>query len=486
MKGMRWVMMSLLALTTACQRGEGGGGLVARAGGHDLTVAAVTTLLAPATGLPDQPEVVVAVADLWIDYTLLAEVASADSTMSNLDLDPLLRQQEEADMIGALRDSVVRPDTAISDEEVQRRFALEAPGSRVRARHILLAPPANSTPAQRDSVRRAAETLLDRLRAGEAFEPLARQYSADSASAVQGGDLGFFERGQMVVAFDSAAFSLEPGQLSNLVATPYGFHILRVDEKETPRFDELGPQLRVQIQEEVVISAESLFVSGVEARAQVQVVDGAANMVREIARNPLAKLGGRASRRALVTYQGDELTVSELRTFMQTRQPSYRQQVEQATDEQVVDNILLALVRRELLVAEAIRTGIQSNTARQDSVKDALRDGFRDAARELGLLSVTESQNETREEAIDRTVTALLRSIIRGERDVIPLGSVSFTLRQQYSVEVFDPGVQQVVRQVQIARGPGAASPPVIPQMPGQGNPDANGTEPPQGSGGQP
>ena len=484
MKGLRWVMMSVLALTTACQRGGGGGGLVARAAGHDLTVAAVTTLLAPETMLPDQPEVVMALADLWIDYTLLAEAAREDSTMSNLDLGPLLQQQQEAEMIGALRDSVVRPDTAISDEEVQRRFALEAPGSRVRARHILLAPPANSTPAQRDSVRRAAEVILDRLRAGEEFEPLARQYSADSASAVQGGDLGFFERGQMVVAFDSAAFSLEPGQLSNLVVTPYGFHIVRVDEKETPRFDELGPQLRVQMKEEVIISAESLFVAGVEARAQVQVADGAANMVREIARNPLAKLGARASRRALVMYEGDELTVSELRTFMQTRQPGFRQQVEQATDDQVVDNILLALVRRELLVAEARRTGIQTDATRQDSLREELQGGFRDAARELGLLSVTESQDESQEEAIDRTVAALLRSIIRGERDVIPLGSVSFTLRLQYSAEVFDPGVQQVVRQVQIARGPGAANPPVIPQLPDPESAGADSTEPPQGSGG--
>ena len=484
MKGLRWVMMSVLALTTACQRGGGGGGLVARAAGHDLTVAAVTTLLAPETMLPDQPEVVMALADLWIDYTLLAEAAREDSTMSNLDLGPLLQQQQEAEMIGALRDSVVRPDTAISDEEVQRRFALEAPGSRVRARHILFAPPANSTPAQRDSVRRAAEVILDRLRAGEEFEPLARQYSADSASAVQGGDLGFFERGQMVVAFDSAAFSLEPGQLSNLVVTPYGFHIVRVDEKETPRFDELGPQLRVQMKEEVIISAESLFVAGVEARAQVQVADGAANMVREIARNPLAKLGARASRRALVMYEGDELTVSELRTFMQTRQPGFRQQVEQATDDQVVDNILLALVRRELLVAEARRTGIQTDATRQDSLREELQGGFRDAARELGLLSVTESQDESQEEAIDRTVAALLRSIIRGERDVIPLGSVSFTLRLQYSAEVFDPGVQQVVRQVQIARGPGAANPPVIPQLPDPESAGADSTEPPQGSGG--
>jgi hypothetical protein len=484
MKGMRWVMMSVLALTTACQSGEGGGGLVARAAGHDLTVAAVTTLLAPETMLPDQPEVVMALADLWIDYTLLAEVARADSTMSNLDLDALLQQQGEAEMIGALRDSVVRPDTAISEEDVQRRFALEAPGSRVRARHILLAPPVNSTPAQRDSVRRAAESILDRLRAGEAFEPLAMQYSADSASAVQGGDLGFFEQGQMVVAFDSAAFSLDPGQLSNLVVTPYGFHILRVDEKEIPRFDELGPQFRVQMKEEVIISAESLFVAGIEERAQVQVVDGAADVVRELARSPLAKLGGRASRRALVRYEGDELTVSKLRTFMQTRPPSYRQQVEQATDEEVVNNVLLALVRRELLVAEAQKTGIQYDATRRDSVKGALRDNFRDAARDLGLLSVTKGQDETPEEAIDRTVTTLLRSIIRGERDVIPLGADSFVLRLQYSAEVFDPGVQQVVRQVQIARGSGAASPPVIPQMPEQENSGADGTEPPQGSGG--
>jgi hypothetical protein len=477
MKGIRWVTISVLAITAACQRGEGGGGLVALAAGHNLTVAAVTTLLAPETMLPDQPEVVMALADLWIDYTLLAEAAREDSTMSDLDLDPLVRQQEESELIGALRASVVHPDTAISEEDVQRRFALEAPGSRVRARHILLAPPVNSTPAQRDSVRKVAEALLDRLKAGEAFEPLARQYSVDPASAVQGGDLGFFERGEMVVAFDSAAFSLEPGQLSNLVVTPYGFHILRVDEKETPRFEELGPQLRVQMQEEVTISAESLFVAGVEARASVQVVDGAASLVREVARNPLAKLGGRASRRALVRYEGDALTVSELRVFMQTRQPGYRQQVEQATDEQVVDNVLLALVRRELLVAEAKKTGIQSNVTRQDSLKNALRDGFRDAARELGLLSVTEGQDESQEEAIDRTVTALLRSIIRGERDVIPLGFVSFTLRLQYAAEVFDAGVQQVVRQVQVARGPGTVNPPVMPEVPEQGSPDATGVE---------
>ena len=176
--------------------------------------------------------------------------------------------------------------------------------------------------------------------------------------------------------------------------------------------------------------------------------------------------------------------MSELRTFLQTRQPGYRQQIEQATDEQVVNNILLAMVRRQLLIAEARRTGIQPDAALQDSLKDVLQEGFRDAARELGLLSVTASQDESPEEAIDRTVTALIQSIIRGERDVIPLGSVSATLRLQNSAEVFDTGVQQVVRQVQVERAPGAANAPAMPQMPEQESPGADGAEPPQEPGG--
>ena len=482
MKGMRWMMMAALTLTAACQRD--GGAVVARAADHAFTVAEATRLLAPETQLPGQPEVVLALADLWLDYTLLAEATIADSTLSQLDLDPFIQQQEEAEMIGALRDAVVRPDTVIDEEEVRRRFVLDAPGSRVRARHILLAPPDNATPAERDSVRKVGDDLLRRLKAGENFETLATQFSADPGSAAQGGDLGFFERGQMVAGFDSAAFSLEAGQLSDIVVTPYGFHILRVDEKQAAGFEELGPELRQQMQGERIMRAESLYVTGVEERAKMEVVGGGAALVREIAKNPLAKLGWRASRRGLVKYEGGGLTVDDLRLFMQTRQPAYRQQVEQATDEQITNNILRALSQRELLVAEAKRTGIQPNGARLDSMRAVVRGNFIDAARELGFMAIAPTQGESQETAIDRTVMALLQSIIRGERNVIPMGAISFTLRQQYSAEMFEQGVQQVVEQVEIARGPGAANPPMMPAMPDPGNPGDSGTAPPPSTGG--
>ncbi|MSR35776.1 MAG: hypothetical protein EXR95_03890 [Gemmatimonadetes bacterium] len=462
-KRLSWTTIGLLALAAACDRGDGGGTLLARAGGHELGVTEAAGLIAPEAGIPARPEVVLAVADLWIDYTLLATAAAEDSTLENVDLKPLVEQQEEVEMIGQLRDSAVPLDTAIAEEEVRRRFAQEAPGSRVRARHILLTPPDGATQFQRDSVKAAAEALLKRVQAGEKLETLATEYSADPGSAARGGDLGFFERGAMVAAFDSVAFTLEPGQVSSVVATPFGYHIIRVEEKQTPGFDELGPQFRQQLQSERVMKAESTFVAGLEERAKMEVVKGAAGLTREVAKNPLARMGGRALRRPLVKYEGGALTVAEMRQFLQTREPGFRQQVDQATDQQIVDNLLNALTQRELLVAEARAKGIQPNTQRQDSMVAMVRKGFLDAARQLGLVSIQPQEGESKEQAIDRAVTALLQSILKGQRDVIPLGGVAFTLRQQYPTEVFAPAVDKVVQEVETVRGPGAAMPPGMP-----------------------
>jgi hypothetical protein len=463
MKQLRWTTISLLALAAACERG--GGDLLARADDHELSVTEATALIAPEAGLPDRPEVVLAVADLWIDYTLLAEAAAEDSTLENVDLRPLIEQQEEIDMIGRLRDSAVQVDTAIADEEVRRRFAQEAPGARVRARHILVTPPEGATPFQRDSVRAIAAGLLERVRAGESFETLATQNSQDPGSAAQGGDLGFFERGTMVAAFDSVAFALEPGQLSDIVATPFGYHIIKVEEKQTPGFEELGMQFRQQLVAERVMRAESTFVAGLEEEGQLEVVEGAAGLVREIARNPLARMGGRALRRDLVEYDGGSVTVGEVRQFLQTREPAFRQQVDQATDEQIVDNLLKALAQRELLVAAARERGIQPNQARQDSMITMVRGTFLQAARDLGLVAIQPQEGETEEQAIDRTVNALLVAILRGQREVIPLGGIAYSLRQQYAAEVFQPAVDRVVTEIQTVRGPSGATPPGMPPM---------------------
>ena len=398
-----------------------------------------------------------AVADLWIDYTLLATATAEDSTLSQVDLDPLIVQQQELEMIAALRDSVIRVDTALSQEQVRRRFALESPGARVRARHILVQAPQDATQAQRDSARSLAEDLLERVRAGEDFAVLAREYSAD-VTAQQGGDLGFFGRREMLPQFDSAAFALEPGEVSDVVTTIYGHHIIRVDEKEMPDFDSLGADFRTSMQAEMFVRAESLYVTGLERDAGVQVAEGAADDVREIAQNPTARVSRRASRRTLLEFQGGELTVEELRTFMQTRDPAYRQQVVQASEQLIADNILRALARREILVNRAREMGIAPGQARTDSLTQSFRNGFRDAARDLGLIGIEAAQDgEAAGATLERTVHELVGQIIRQERDVLPLGAVTFALRQQYPAEIIEAGVQRVVQQ--LAQAGGAAQP---------------------------
>lgn len=85
--------------------------------------------------------------------------------------------------------------------------------------------------------RSKAEDVLKRVRAGEDFGELAKQFSVDPSNKDKGGDLGWFGRGMMVKEFEDAAFSLQPGQVSDVVQTPFGFHIIKVDERKTEKKD---------------------------------------------------------------------------------------------------------------------------------------------------------------------------------------------------------------------------------------------------------
>lgn len=110
----------------------------------------------------------------------------------------------------------------VTDEEVKDYYGRHkeefTTPKQVRARHILV------------KTRKEAQEMERRLKEGEDFAELAKKHSTDHTTAAKGGELGFFSYGDMVKPFSEAAFSLKPGEISPVVETPFGFHIIQVEE----------------------------------------------------------------------------------------------------------------------------------------------------------------------------------------------------------------------------------------------------------------
>lgn len=434
--------------------------VLARAAGHQLTVDQTVDLLSNQRQLPNRPEVVEALANLWIDYTLLAVAVNRDSSMESFDLAPVVKEEIDQLKVYKLRDSAVRPDTAIGEAELRELFQRELPGARIHARHILLKYPDQATEEQRDSVMELAERLKARAEGGADFAELAREYSDDRGTADKGGDLGWFGRGQMVEPFEEAAIAAEPGEVAGPVESPYGVHIIRVEEKETPAFDETRSTFRSRVVKRRTFAAESAFVAGLEEPAEVTVPDGAFEAARELARRPQMRLSGRAASRPLTEYDGGKLTAGEFQEYLQGRPPGFQNQVAQGDDRQV-EVLLRGLTRAELLINEANERGIEISETERDSLLTQARNRVVAAGRSLGFNSVEPQPGESRDDAVDRVVLDDLRDVLSGRDQVLLLKSISSALRREFRSEVFDHAVTKVVEQVQ-ALQPGSPDRPRI------------------------
>src|SRR5437870_7690149 len=123
----------------------------------------------------------------------------------------------------------------VKDDDVAEYYALHkedkfTESEQVRARHILIKAAADAGADAKAAARNKAEELLAKVKAGADFAALAKESSQDPGSGAKGGDLGLFPRGRMTPAFEEAAFALQAGGVSDVVETPFGFHVIKVEE----------------------------------------------------------------------------------------------------------------------------------------------------------------------------------------------------------------------------------------------------------------
>ncbi|MGH7444352.1 MAG: peptidylprolyl isomerase [Longimicrobiales bacterium] len=473
------VVGSLVACDAVGQAMTSHTDVLARAGGHELSVDQAVELLTRNPRVPAQTEVVDAIANLWVDYTLFARAAAEDTSLAGIDLDALLEPWMNQELVWGLREQVIQVDTMINDSVLLAEFQRRQPNAQVRARHVLFRLPPNATDTQRDSVVALARQVREQAVNGADFAALAREHSEDPGSAAQGGDLGFFGRGQMVGPFEDAAFALEPGQVSDLVETPYGFHVIKLEERQLPDFETNREEFRAQLIEDRRAEAEELYVRGLTDSLNVATEEGAVEVAKDLASKPGDDLNRRAANRELTTYMGGAFTAGEYLDFIRGLPSNQRSRLASAQDEEI-ENLLDFYTRNEILVAEARKHGITTDSAQADSMRTTARAQLRTAASAAGLLTIQAQEAETEEQAIDRKVMGFLRAILAGEQNVLSLGPLSYTLRSRYDGEVFERAFPVVVERVEATRPSATPAPSQpMPTVPPAAQPDTSAASQP-------
>jgi peptidyl-prolyl cis-trans isomerase D len=153
----------------------------------------------------------------------------------------------------SIASDALRSKMTATPEEVQARYRanqqMYSTPEQVRASHILF-----KTEGKDDAtVKKTAEAVLARAKAGQDFAALAKKYSDDDQTKDRGGDLDYFSRNAMAKEFEDAAFSLQPGQISDLVKTSFGYHIIKVTDRKaasTRSLDDVRALLTEQIKDE--------------------------------------------------------------------------------------------------------------------------------------------------------------------------------------------------------------------------------------------
>jgi peptidyl-prolyl cis-trans isomerase C len=259
--------------------------VVARVNGEDVKKADFERMIHTIEGRAGQPipadhrnEILRGALDQLVVYTLLAQESKTrgikvDDAEVNQKMQELRGQFPTADAFNkALKDRGMTEDSlrhdALVDLTVTKLMDAEVattPGpsdaeikdfydknpdkfkqeEQVRASHILIRVDQNADAATKAKAKTQIESILKQARAGADFAGLAKKYSQDG-SAQQGGDLNYFSRGQMVPQFDAVAFKLKTGQISDVVQTEFGYHIIKVTDHKAGRtvpFEEAKPQI---------------------------------------------------------------------------------------------------------------------------------------------------------------------------------------------------------------------------------------------------
>ena len=196
----------------------------------------------------------------------------------NMTVDRLRTDTKNDMVISKMMEAEVSTTPGASDAEAKDFYEKNPDkfkqSEQVRASHILIKVDETADAATKKKAHDKAEAVLKRARTGEDFAKLAKENSADG-SAAQGGDLNYFGRGQMVPAFDQAAFSLKTGQISDIVTTQFGYHIIKVTDHKDPQtvpLDQVAERVKQFLSQQKKQQKADEFIASLKQKSKIEVL----------------------------------------------------------------------------------------------------------------------------------------------------------------------------------------------------------------------
>jgi PPIC-type PPIASE domain len=403
--------------------------VVAKAAGQELTTTQLASLMGNSQA-PLRKDVSKAVVDAWVDYHLAAKAAAENDTLN----DPKLIDK-------AMWAAIDNVKARMWYEKVSKEWhpadsataeALYSNGKVLAASHILLL-----TQGMPDSAKATVKKKIDALRkqvTSANFADLAKKESQDPGSKLKGGSLGTFPRGAMVPQFEQALFALKPGEISPVIETQYGYHIIR-----RPLYSEVRSEI-IQASHSIGLqAAESTYLATLERTSQVKMKPATAATVRAVVDDPTAH---ESDKTVLATSTIGDFTAADLARWVGTipMQAQLPQRIKSAPDSLLpmfVDNF----VRNELVIHAADSAKMGPDKAQLTQIRSALPTSLVLAWSGLTIdpriLATKAKSKSDREKLAHQTVDNYIKNLLTQKAQYVDVTQpVQFALREKFGFAI--------------------------------------------------
>ena len=451
----------------------------ARVGNKELPSARVSDIIIKLGGPNANPQAAELVAGIWVDMALFADGIAArtlktDSAATLEYLWPQLAEQR----VNAWHDTVVAHRAGVSPAAVDSAYV----GNEARIFQHILFMATGSTAADTAKAKVQADKILPLAKKGD-FAKLAAQYSGDG-SKTNGGYLPMFPKGGLVPEFEAVAWTLAPGQVSDVVKSQFGFHIIR-----RPLLTEAGVRdsIASYLKTRRMAQADSGYMADLNTKHGLKVASGGIAAVR----SALADLGSaRKSGKAVVNYDKGAFTVGDMVHWLEALPPQAISQVKQASDT-VLEQFARTLAQNSLLLREADSAKIQVNPAILQALILQFRTQVGNLKEGMGLnipeLSDSSKMPEAERRALaSKKMDEYFDRIGKGQAQFRQMPqTLSAKLRSEGDFKIYQAGVTKAMETISQAQakakdsaGAGGAAAPAPGLQPAPGGPPTPGPAP--------